>query len=94
MNRPAVPPQVPDTAELAREGWTRRSVVGADLVAELVALYRAIGFEVLTLAVPLGALGSPCDTCLVAAPAGSVAIYTRPSRGRCADGADAERKGA
>lgn len=75
----ASPPSPTPTA-LARDGWTRRFTAIGPRLAEAVAMYRELGFEVRLEAVAPGDVETMhtagCEQCFVMTHAR--AIYTRP----------------
>jgi hypothetical protein len=68
-------------AELARAGWSRRSVTLLTPLVELTALYRSLGFEIRLEPIETRSLDGRCAGC---APdlAFCRAIYTRPGSPR------------
>lgn len=68
-------------AELAREGWSRRSVTLLTPLVELTALYRSLGFEIRLESIETRSLDGQCAGC---APdlVSCRAIYTRPGSAR------------
>ncbi len=76
---PAVKPPPQREAELARQGWTRRSVAAPGMLREMADLYRSLGFEVLLEPLAAQELADECRAC--ALPAGLFkVVYTRPAR--------------
>lgn len=90
MTRPEIPDagavycsegvEILGDAELLAEGWTRRSVTDPARVAEMIELYRELGFETTTSAVDPETFGAACTSCALEACAAYVAIYTRKTR--------------
>lgn len=66
----------PGPDALIREGWTRRFVAAPSRLAEAVALYESLGFEVRLERVGSGELRSECEGCPLALHLFR-AIYTR-----------------
>lgn len=74
----------PSSTPLARDGWTRRFTAIGPRLAEAIAMYRELGFEVRLEPVPLGEMDTThaagCEQCFVMTHAR--AIYTRPAAAR------------
>ncbi len=66
----------PDTALIA-EGWERRFTADLERVAEAIALYTQLGFEVRVEPVPLPEASSECQPCHSASARQFKTIYTR-----------------
>jgi hypothetical protein len=69
----------PDPRRIA-EGWERRFVAEGARVAEMVALYRSLGYETAADPVRPDDLGADCDDCCLAVALRLTTIYTRRSR--------------
>ncbi|MEW6130148.1 MAG: hypothetical protein AB1757_24140 [Acidobacteriota bacterium] len=67
----------PREAELASEGWQRRFVADAARAAEVIALYRQLGFEVFAEPVRLIESDEDCDDCRLVMQRDYQTIYTR-----------------
>jgi hypothetical protein len=64
-------------ADLASEGWERRTVTDPGRIGELEELYRSLGFETLTTGLDPSSFGEACTTCAVSACSIYVALFTR-----------------
>jgi len=68
-----------DPARLAREGWVRRNVASEPRLAEAVAMYEELGFEVIVLPATEASEGG-CTVCIEGeGEGGHRVIYTRPA---------------
>jgi hypothetical protein len=68
-------------APLIAAGWERRFLVGGDRMAEMIALYRELGYEVKAEAVPREGLDPSCDSCLSGQVAHHILYTRRPPAG-------------
>jgi hypothetical protein len=67
----------PDPARVA-DGWVRRFITDGTRLDEIVALYRAAGFEVCADPIRREEFPDGCDDCQLLAVARFRTIYTRP----------------
>ncbi|OGU07863.1 MAG: hypothetical protein A2W29_07165 [Gemmatimonadetes bacterium RBG_16_66_8] len=62
---------------LVAEGWERRFITDAARLAEVVALYEELGFEVRAVPVQAEQVGEDCEDCQVASLLRFQTVYTR-----------------
>lgn len=70
-------PEPPPDPELLAAGWERRFTAAGARVAEAVALYRQLGFEVLEQPVQPVELPDDCTECQIVSLLRFTTIYTR-----------------
>lgn len=71
--------------ELVAEGWERRFIADGRRAEEMTALYRELGYEVLTVPVKAEEFGDECDDCQLLGILKFTTIYTRQPTVRARD---------
>jgi hypothetical protein len=66
-----------DDPALVAEGWERRQLADPARAQEVIALYKSLGFEVLTRELEESDFSADCKACAVAGCQGYVMVYTR-----------------
>ena len=69
--------QIMRSADLAADGWERRTVGDPERMAELIDLYVSLGFETTTTELDPSSFGEACTSCAISACTTYVALYTR-----------------
>ncbi len=64
-------------ADLASDGWERRTVTDPGRIGELEDLYASLGFETKTTGLDPASFGEACTTCAESACSTYVALFTR-----------------
>jgi hypothetical protein len=64
-------------ANLASDGWERRTVTDPGRIGELEELYTSLGFETMTTGLDPESFGEACTSCAEAACSTYVALFTR-----------------
>ena len=64
-------------ADLAAEGWERRTVTDPSRIGELEELYASLGFETRTTGLDPESFVEACNSCAEAACSTYVALFTR-----------------
>lgn len=77
-------------ADLAADGWERRTVTDPHRIGELEDLYRELGFETMTTSLDPESFVEACNTCAESACSTYVALFTRKREPQRAGAAEPE----